>query len=416
MRTSGSATGLVAGRYRLGEPLGRGGMGEVYRATDETLGRDVAIKLLLPIRETLAAVERFEREARAAAMLSDPHVVAAFDFGPHGDGYFIAMELVEGRTVSEELRRNGPLPAEQAVDIIRQAAAGVAAAHQLGLIHRDLKPGNLLLTEDGRVKVADFGIVRFLDDTTTTLTATGQIVGTSHYLSPERALGQPAERPSDVYALGCVLYQLVTGHPPFMAEDPASVMYQHVETTPVRPSELRPGLAGDFEAFLFWLLAKDPAQRPTAAQVARGATPPAVTAGELTAQEATALLSRPGRSRKVLAVAAATLTLALAATVGFLLNAKPTGLPATNGLTPESAATTPAPEPQPTTTVRVVTTTRVTAPPPHRTQPRKAAEPKPPGKPDAANPKPANPKAADPDKTKPAKPLPGQGKPKQPKG
>jgi serine/threonine-protein kinase len=373
-------------------------MGEVYRATDETLGRDVAIKLLLPIRETLAAVERFEREARAAAMLSDPHVVAAFDFGPHGNGYFIAMELVDGRTVSEELRRSGSLPAERAVDIIRQAAAGVAAAHQLGLIHRDLKPGNLLLTEGGRVKVADFGIVRFLDDTTTTLTATGQIVGTSHYLSPERALGQPAERPSDVYALGCVLYQLVTGHPPFMAEDPASVMYQHVETEPVPPSELRPELAGDFEAFLFWLLAKDPAQRPTAAEVAQGATPP------VRPEVVTEHLPRPGRSRKVLAVAAATLTLALAATVGFLLNAKPTGLPASNDLTPESSATTPAP--QPTTTVRVVTTTRVTAFPPRRSPPQNASVAKPPGRPDAIKP----------GKTKPGKPPPVQEKPKKPKG
>src|SRR4051794_25397825 len=209
-------------------------MGGVYRATDEGLDPQVAIKLLLPVRESPSAEERFLREARAAAMISDPHVVAALDFGKHGDGYFLAMELVEGRTVSEELRTHGPLPPDRAVDIVRQAAAGLAAAHRHGLVHRDIKPGNLLLTSDGRVKVADFGIVRFAD-TTTTLTATGQIVGTTQFLAPERALGRTAEAASDVYALGCVLYQLVTGHPPFVADDPTAIMYQHVEMTPARP-------------------------------------------------------------------------------------------------------------------------------------------------------------------------------------
>jgi serine/threonine-protein kinase len=342
-------------------------MGEVYRAADKVLGREVAIKLLLPVRETLAAVERFEREARAAAMLSDPHVVAAYDFGPHCEGFFFAMELVEGWTVSEELRRNGPLPADQAVDIIRQAAAGVAAAHRMGIVHRDIKPGNLLLTEDGQVKVADFGIVRFLNDTTTTLTATGQIVGTSHYLSPERALGKPAEGASDVYALGCVLYQLVTGHPPFMAEDPASIMYQHVETEPVPPSDLRPELGGDFESLLFWLLAKDPAQRPTAAQVAQGATPPDIVAAETITQDAitevAALSPTRPRRRKVLAAAGATLALGLAATAGILLEGKTAELPATNDLTPKSSATTQAPKPSATPPVRAVSTARPTPPP-----------------------------------------------------
>ena len=223
---------LVGDRYRLGAPLGRGGMGEVYRAVDQVLDRQVAVKLMLPVRNTLAATERFQREARAAAALNDPHVVAAFDFGSHGDGFYLAMELVEGRTVSQELKRHGPLPADRAVGIIRQAAAGLAAAHRIGIVHRDIKPGNLLLADDGTVKVADFGIVRFLHDTTTTLTATGQIVGTSHYLSPERALGKPAEAPSDVYALGCVLYQLVTGHPPFLADEPASLVWPRAPPYP----------------------------------------------------------------------------------------------------------------------------------------------------------------------------------------
>ncbi|MFB6720858.1 protein kinase [Kribbella sp. NPDC056345] len=358
MSTPDDAAVLVADRYLLGQPLGRGGMGEVYRATDRVLGREVAIKFLLPVRETLASAERFEREARAAAMISDAHVVAGYDFGRHRNGYFLAMELVEGCTVSEHLRRNGPLDAGQAVEIIRQAAAGVAAAHAAGIIHRDLKPANLLLTESGQVKVADFGIVRFLDDTTTTLTTTGQIVGTSHYLSPERALGEPADRPSDVYALGCVLYQLVTGHPPFMGEEPASIMYQHVETAPVPPSDLRPELAGGVEALLFWMLAKDPAQRPTAAQVAQGATPPADPMSKTTI-----MTHPPRRPRKALAAAGSALTLLLALTVGLLLDADTTKLPTTNELRPESTRTTPAakpslPQPPPTSTSNRTTVTQ----------------------------------------------------------
>ncbi|MFC5264492.1 protein kinase [Kribbella qitaiheensis] len=359
---------LVADRYRLGDPLGRGGMGEVYRAVDQVLDRRVAVKLMLPVRNTLAATERFQREARAAAALNDPHVVAAFDFGSHGEGFYLAMELVEGRTVSQELKRRGPLPADLAVDIIRQAAAGLAAAHRLGIVHRDIKPGNLLLAEDGTVKVADFGIMRFLNDTTTTLTATGQIVGTSHYLSPERALGKPAEAPSDVYALGCVLYQLVTGQPPFLADDPASIMYQHVETAAVPPSDLRPELSGEFESFLFWLLAKDPAQRPTATQIASGATPPVIvqpteavttesmalpTEADVQLVEADAPPAEGSRrpSRKLLVAAGATVALAIGATVGFLLDANSLKAPATNDLSPGSGATTPAPQPStPTTT------------------------------------------------------------------
>ena len=139
------------------------------------------------------------------------------------------MELVGDRTVGEELRREGPFPPDRAERVIRQAASGLAAAHRQGIVHRDIKPGNLLLARDGSVKVADFGIVRFLDDASTTMTSAGQIVGTSHFLAPERALGKPAEPPSDVYALGCVLYQVLTGRPPFMADDPASIMFQHVE-------------------------------------------------------------------------------------------------------------------------------------------------------------------------------------------
>ncbi|MFI5706562.1 serine/threonine-protein kinase [Kribbella sp. NPDC051620] len=387
MSSADVAAGLVAGRYRLGDTLGRGGMGEVHRATDLVLGREVAIKLLLPSRGSLAVVERFRREARAAAMLSDPHVVASYDFGPHGDGYFLAMELVEGRTFTTELRTNGPLEPDRALQLVRQAAAGLAAAHQNGLVHRDIKPGNLLITDDGLVKIADFGIVRILGDTTTTLTATGQIVGTSQYLAPERALGEPAGAASDVYALGCVLYQLVTGHPPFVAEDPASIMYQHVQTMPTPPSELRPQLAGEFEALLLWLLAKDPADRPTAAQVAAGATPPALPRTEVQPVQD---FRGHGPSRNVLISAAAVLTIAVASTLGILLDSNSVKLPATTELRPTVAPSTEKPPTAvpkttaspslakpPSTTPRTTKTTSVAAPVTSTEKAGKAKQPKP---------------------------------------
>lgn len=245
-------------------------MGEVFRATDEQLGRLVAVKLLLPSQDPDAG-ERFHREAQAAAKLSDPHVVSVYDFGRHGDGFFLVMELVEGRTVAEELAQRGPLPKDRAIDIIEQAAAGLAAAHRVDVVHRDVKPRNLLLTADGLVKVADFGIAHLPADEATTLTATGQIIGSAHYLAPERASGGRAVKASDVYSLGCVLYQLVTGQPPFVADHPTAILYQHVDAAPAPPSLLRPELGGPFEDMLLRMLAKDAADRPSAAEIAAGA-------------------------------------------------------------------------------------------------------------------------------------------------
>ncbi|TCC44050.1 serine/threonine protein kinase [Kribbella capetownensis] len=383
----------MAGRYRIVGVIGRGGMGEVYRATDQVLGRDVAVKLMLPVPGTLAASERFLREARATARIHDPHVVAAYDFGDHDGCCYLAMELVSGRSVGDELRREGPFAPDRAVHIVRQAAAGLAAAHRLGIVHRDIKPGNLLLADDGTVKVADFGIVRFLEDYTTTLTSTGQIVGTSHFLAPERALGRPAEPPSDVYALGCVLYQLVTGHPPFLADEPASIMFQHVRREPVPPSELRPELAGDVEALLLWMLTKDPAERPTAAQVTDGARPPVP--GVLPVRRAVA---RPVRAGVV-----AGLALMLSATVGIVFATRDVKLPTTNDLSPTDSRTTPPsavptttsrpPSPAPTQTVTQTTTLRPV--------PRSG---------------PSKPKPPDPGSTgRPKDDKPGQDKPKKPK-
>ncbi|GAA1557620.1 hypothetical protein GCM10009789_08770 [Kribbella sancticallisti] len=245
-------------------------MGEVFRATDELLGRPVAVKLLLPTDRDPRAAERFQREARAAAMLNDTHLVAVYDFGSHGDQFFLVMELVEGRTVADELAAHGPLPKDRAIDIVEQSAAGLAAAHRLDVVHRDVKPGNLLLAGDGTVKVADFGIAHLPGEGATTLTAAGQIIGSTHYLAPERAKGGRAGKESDVYALGCVLYQLVTGQPPFTAEHPTAILYKHVDTPPVPPSASRPELSGPFESVLLRMLAKNPADRPTAAEIAAG--------------------------------------------------------------------------------------------------------------------------------------------------
>lgn len=370
-------------------------MGEVYRATDEVLGREVAVKLMLPVPRTLAVSRRFLREARASARIRSPHVVAAYDFGAYGDGYYLAMELVSGRSVADELKRNGLFPAGRAAHVVRQAAAGLAAAHAQGIVHRDIKASNLLLADDGTVKVADFGIVRFLHETTT-LTATGQIVGTSHFLSPERAMGEPAEPPSDVYALGCVLYQLVTGCPPFTGESPAAIMYQHVQSEPTPPSELRPGLDGELEALILWMLAKDPVRRPTAAQVANGERAP-------DHQTTSMLPVRRTRSRPVIAGIAAGIALVVSATIGIILETRGVQLPATNDLQPVTTPATPrAPQPtrpSPTAPTPTASSSRPAAVQEHTRQERTS-----PGKAKAGPKEKTGPKAG-------KKPKPADGKP-----
>lgn len=260
---------LIAGRYRLGEPIGRGGMGEVWRAYDESLARDVAVKLLLPQDTDPTATSRFRLEAQTAARIDHPNVVGVRDFGEYDNRLFLVMELVRGDSLATTLARSGALPAERVARIAAQAAAGLAAAHRQGIVHRDIKPGNLLLDADGTLKIGDFGIARFLDDPGAALTATGQIVGTSLYLAPERALGRPAGPASDVYALGCVLYQLLTGRPPFQADTAVAILHQHLDAVPVPPRELGvPGLPPAFESYLLGLLAKEPEHRPAAQQAA----------------------------------------------------------------------------------------------------------------------------------------------------
>ncbi|TRV78344.1 serine/threonine protein kinase [Streptomyces sp. 130] len=243
-------------------------MGEVWRATDEVLGRAVAVKLLLGEHADESATARFRLEAQTAARLSHPHLVAVFDFGAWENRLFLVMELVEGRSLADLLLAQERLGPEQAARIAGQAAAGLAAAHRQGVVHRDIKPGNLMLDGEGTVKIGDFGIAQFVDDPSAALTTTGHIVGTSLYLAPERALGRTADAASDMYSLGCVVYQLLLGEPPFRSDTATATLYQHVDTPPVPLRRRGVDVPAAFDAYLLGLLAKQPEDRPTAQQVA----------------------------------------------------------------------------------------------------------------------------------------------------
>ncbi|MFJ1594873.1 serine/threonine-protein kinase [Kitasatospora albolonga] len=242
-------------------------MGEVWRAADEVLGRAVAVKLLLGDQADASSTARFRLEAQTAARLSHPHLVAVFDFGAWEDRFFLVMELVEGQSLGDLLAAQERVHPEQVARIAGQAAAGLAAAHRQGIVHRDIKPGNLMLDADGSVKIGDFGIAQFVDDPSTALTTAGHIVGTSLYLAPERALGRTADSASDMYSLGCVVYQLLLGQPPFTSDTATATLYQHVDTPPVPLRQRGVDISAAFDSYLLGLLAKKPEERPTAQQV-----------------------------------------------------------------------------------------------------------------------------------------------------
>ncbi len=276
---------LVADRYKLSELLGRGARGEVWRATDQVLNRPVAVKLLhTDCSEHVAATdaERFHLEAQTAACLNHPHVVGVYDFGSHDGRLYLVMELVDGWTLAHERSLRGALAPQEAAAIASQMAAGLAAAHRQGVIHRDIKPANVMLTADRIAKITDFGIARFAHDAASTLTATGKIVGSADYLAPERALSRPSQPASDVYSLGCVLYELLTGHPPFTGASSLSVVQQHVDATPVPPTQLRGEIPTPLADYVQRLMAKDPARRPTADQAAAWLSGPAEPLGQPT--------------------------------------------------------------------------------------------------------------------------------------
>ena len=258
-------------RYEIEGRVGRGGMADVYLARDLLLDRPVAIKVLFPEYATDPAfVERFRREAQAAANLNHPNIVSVYDWGSTGNTYFIAMEYVQGRTLADILKRQGRLTSSQAADVAIQVAAALGNAHRSGVVHRDVKPGNILIGSNGDIKVADFGIARAIDAThDSNLTQEGAVMGTATYFSPEQAKGELPDPRSDIYSLGIVLYELVTGAPPFIAENAIATAYKQVHDFPTPLNQLLPEVTPEFESIVAKCLSKYPERRYETAEALR---------------------------------------------------------------------------------------------------------------------------------------------------
>ncbi|WP_446212050.1 Stk1 family PASTA domain-containing Ser/Thr kinase [Micromonospora sp. IBSANI012] len=348
---------LLGGRYQVGELLGYGGMAEVHRGRDLRLGRDVAIKMLRTDLARDATFQmRFRREAQNAASLNHPAIVAVYDTGeetaPTGETLpFIVMEFVNGRTLKEVLGVESRLQPRRALEICADMCAALEFSHRHGIIHRDIKPGNVMLTQTGQVKVMDFGIARALASGATTMTQTSAVIGTAQYLSPEQARGEAVDARSDVYAAGCVLFELVCGHPPFVGDSPVSVAYQHVREAPPTPSDINPDVNPAVDAIVLKALSKNPLNRYQSAGEMRAdllraaagrpvlATPvmpqdetahlapaaggyPTQVVGGQTRQQAAARVGDPGRRKSsawVIAAFAAVGVLAVIALVAALL-------------------------------------------------------------------------------------------------
>jgi serine/threonine-protein kinase len=285
---------LFDGRYRIVRKLGTGGMANVYLAEDEVLGRRVAIKIL---NDRHAGddqfVERFRREAKNAASLSHPNIVSIYDRGEAEGTYYIAMEYLDGRSLKELIVARGPAPIHLAVDYARQILTAIRFAHRHGIVHRDIKPHNVLVDGEGRLKVTDFGIARA---GVSQMTEAGSIIGTAQYLSPEQARGAPVDQTSDLYSVGVVLYELLTGVVPFSGDTPVEIAMKHLSTVPEPPSAKRAEIPRDLDMVVMRALAKDPSERYHSAEemdadlrrISRG-----VAISPATEEAATAIISRP---------------------------------------------------------------------------------------------------------------------------
>jgi eukaryotic-like serine/threonine-protein kinase len=365
---------VLNGRYEVESRLGEGGMATVFGGTDRVLGRKVAVKVLArQYARDRTSVERFRREAQAAAGLNHPNVVSVFDTGSDDGVHYIVMEHVEGRTLADIIRQEGALPPARAAGIAIDVCRALSSAHEKGMVHRDVKPGNVLLTPDGGVKVADFGIARVASGEP--LTATGSVLGTASYLSPEQATGGQIDARSDIYSLGCVLYEMLTGQTPFAGDTPVSIAYKHVEEQPTAPSLVNRAVPPGMEAVVAKAMAKDPADRyQSTAHMASdiGAAAPAATPAQteaVPAADRTELLpvspdgpastaplpeTVPREARRrwwplaAAATALAILGVALALTLGTetpLPTASPTSPPSSPSPSPSPTASTPPPIP-----------------------------------------------------------------------
>jgi len=330
---------LFGGRYQLGAMIGTGGMADVYLAYDQRLSREVAVKVL---RSDLARdpsfISRFRKEALAAAGLNHPGIVAVYDSGEEGDRSYIVMELVNGQTLREVIKSGQHI----SIDDILRIAIGILDAlsysHANGLIHRDIKPGNVMITDEGDIKVMDFGIARAMDDVGATMTSTWNVVGTAQYLSPEQATGDVADGRSDIYSVGCLLYELITGRPPFTGDTPVAIAYQHVSGELTPASELVEDLDPGIDTILAVALAKNPNDRyPTADEMLRDIR--LVASGH----EVTTKIRRvvPAKNKWILAISAMSVVLMLG--IAYVISPASTvtqnviQLPNVVGLTEEQA-------------------------------------------------------------------------------
>jgi eukaryotic-like serine/threonine-protein kinase len=291
---------IFGGRYEVQGRIGVGGMAEVWRGYDRTLGRTVAIKTLLPqFARDASFVDRFRREAQAAARLNHPGIVSVYDSGTDGDTPYIVMQFIEGRTLADYLASGKTIPPMKAAQVAKEIAEALAAAHTEGVIHRDIKPANVMVTRDGKVLVMDFGIARLVSGPETA-PQTSAVLGTASYLSPEQAQGQAVDARTDIYALGVVLYEMLTGRPPFTGDSPMAIAYKQVNATPAAPSSVNPDVPPELDAVVMRALSKNPANRYQTGQEFADDLERVRTGGQVMATpllpaagEATQVISRP---------------------------------------------------------------------------------------------------------------------------